>query len=245
MKTIIFWRLRYALILVWVVILSGCLSPPPSFPARPFSCSSFTESLWEEFRFGVDSPDDVVSTVARLWGIEREQIQVNLLSSGDEVWNVKWHSNATVGMFGDYLTWYQEDQKLGKISVMWGNPRPTFSQTIDCLGFPDHYIAFYDVSGEAEYLHLALLYADNGMIVRHDAPSWSTELPAIHPDMRMDRFVVVPPGTAERVATDMYSYGYEVRYHVRSVCLLKPWPGSIDAMEIASDDEKIRCGVFP
>ena len=154
MKPFIYWQTRLTLILVWMVILSGCTLPPPS--TLPFSCSSFTESLWEEFRFGVDSPDDVVSTVARLWGIEREHVQVNLTASGEDVLRVRWRSITTIGVLGEYLAWFQDDQKLGKINVKWGNPRPTLSQTIDCLGFPDHYIAFYDVSGEVEYLGLSL-----------------------------------------------------------------------------------------
>ena len=243
MKQFIYWQTRLTHILVWVVLLSGCTLPPPS--TLPFSCSSFTESLWEEFRFGVDSPEDVVSTVARLWGIEREHVQVNLTASGDEVWNVRWRSSATVGALGEYLAWFQDDQKLGKIRVKWGNPRHTLSHTIDCLGFPDHYSAFYDVSGEVEYVHLALLYTDNRIIVRHEAPSGSPDSPDIHPDMRMDRFIVVAHGPAEQIVTDMYSYGYEVRYHARAVCLLKPWPGSIEAMEIAAEEERIQCGVFP
>ena len=219
------------------------MPPPPPLVPRSFSCASFTESLWEEFRFGVDSPDDVVSTVARLWEIERDQVQF-MLTISEEVYMARWRSSTIVGAGGAYEASFQDDQKLGKISVTWGNPRPTLSQIIDCLGFPDHYIAFYDQTVEALYLSLALLYADNGIVVRHYAFSGSTEVPRIHPDMRMERFVVVPPGTAERVATDMYSYGNEVPRHVRSVCLLEPWPGSIEAMKIASDEEKNRCGFF-
>ena len=241
MKPFIYWQTRFTLILVWMVILSGCTLPPPS--TLPFSCTSFTESLWEEFRFGVDSPDDVVSTVARLWGIERDQVQF-MLTISEDVYMARWRSSTIVGTGGAYEAWFQDDQKLGKISVKWGNPRPTLSQTIDCLGFPDHYIAFYDVSGEAEYLHLALLNTDNRIIVRHGNPSWSPESPAIHPDMRMDRFIVVAPGPAEQIVTDMYSYGNEVPRHARAVCLLKPWPGSIEAMEIASNEEKSQCGFF-
>ena len=90
-----------------------------------------------------------------------------------------------------------------------------------------------------------LLYTEDGLVVRHVDTIWSFESSGIHPNMRMDEFVVVSPGTAEQVATNLYSYGNEVRYHARAVCLLKPWPGSIKAMEMASEEEKIQCGVSP
>ena len=228
---------RNALFLMLLVMLTGCTLPPVP---RPFSCASFTESRWAVFRFGVDSPDDVVSTVARLWGIERDQVQF-MLTISEEVYMARWRSSTIVGAGGAYEASFQEDQKLGKISVTWGNPRPRLYQIIDCLGFPDHYIAFFDPF-EVTYLSLALVYADTGIVVRHNAIVGSSESARIHPHLRMERFVVVPPGTAERVVTDMYSHGYEVRDHVYSVCLLLPWPGSIEAMEIASDEEKTRCG---
>ena len=131
---------RNALFLMLLVILTGCTLPPVP---RPFSCASFTESRWAVFRFGVDSPDDVVSTVARLWGIERDQVQF-MLTISEEVYMARWRSSTIVGAGGAYEASFQEDQKLGKISVTWGNPRPRLYQIIDCLGFPDHYIAFFD-----------------------------------------------------------------------------------------------------
>lgn len=243
MKPITGWKTRQISILVCMVILTGCTLPPPS--TLPFSCSSFTESFWEAFRFGVDTPDNVVSTAARLWEIEREHVEVALTASG-EVSSVRWRSIATVGPQGKYLAWFRDDQTLGKISVNWGNPRPTFSETVDCLGLPDHYIAFYYYSGEAKYLSLSLLYMGKRTIIRHDNPSWSGEALRIHPDMRMDRFIVVAYGSAEQAISDLYSYGYEVASEqAQALCLLKPWPGSIEAMEIASNEEWSRCGVFP
>ena len=243
MKSIVHLQTRRALIFVWMFILSGCNLPPPS--TLPFSCSSFTESLWEEFEFGVDSPDEVVSTVVRLWEIERDFVRVDLTASGDEVLRVRWRSSASIGVLGEYLASFQEDQKLAKISVKWGNPRPTLVETIECLGLPDHYIAFYSPSAEGQYLDLAMLYTEKRVIVRHDDLSWRTELSEIHPGMRMDRFIVVAHGPVDQIVTDMYSHGFEVRDHARfGVCLLAPWPGAIDAVEIASEEEQIRCGVF-
>ena len=240
-KPISDWQRRLARILVWTLLLSGCTLPPPS--TLPFFCSSFTESYWEEFSFGVDSPDSVTSTAARLWEIGEERFEVDLTVSGD-VWNVRWASIATIGPSGEYLAWFRDDETLVKISAYWGNPRPTLTETIDCLGDPDHYFAFLYPTGEVEYLSLALLYTDKRIIVHHNNPSWSAKASEIHPDMRMDSFIVIAHGSAEQLLTDMYSHGYVVRHRAQSECLLKSWPGSIEAMEAASIEERSRCGVY-
>lgn len=251
MKTIICLRRRHAL-LILLVILSGCtLPPPPPLPQSPratrpsFSCTSLTESYWRDFKFGVDSPDDVVATAASLWEIEREQVQF-MLTISDEISSMWWRSDAIVGSGGVHEAWFQDDQKLAKINVEWGRPKPTLAQVIDCLGTPDHYIAFYD-QGRPEYVYLslALLYTDSGIVVRYFNPVFLFTPPTIYAGMQMDRFVVIAPGTAEQMVSVMYSYGVEIPVHVRSVCLMKPWPGSIEAMETATKEEKIRCGVMP
>ena len=250
MNAFTYVRERVALRLAIVFIVAGCtVPPPPPVPSTPrsFSCASFTESQWENFRFGVDSPDDVVAAAARLWGIERNQVHARMQLEGelvgDKVFDMRWWSDATVGSGGHYQAWFQSDQKLAKIRVEWGYPKPTLAQVIDCLGPPEHYIAFFENGPHGIYLSLALLYPDIGIVVRHFDIVWRYEPLKIHPNKRMGFFVVVPPGTAEQVVTEMYSYGNEDPYHVRSVCLLKPWPGSIEDMEIASEEEMIRCGV--
>ena len=243
---------RQALYLILLVIVVGCnwqprrpLPPPQSRPPTlpTFSCASFTESYWQEFRFGSDSPDDVVETVVRLWGIERDQVEFDL-TIDKEIYHAYWGGDTAIGKGGWYGARFDDGQQLRKISVEWGFPKPTLSQIVECPGVPDSYTAFYNLQGEVDFLSLALFYPESGIAVRHFAPSWTTESPKIHPDMRMERFVVVPAGTAAQVITEMYRIGNEVPIHIRSVCLLKPWPGSIEALEIASDEEKDHCGFF-
>lgn len=246
MKTIIGLRKRIVLYATLLLTVTGCAVPPPppraSSTPPTFSCASFTELLWSEFRFGVDSPDDVVATAVRLWGIDREQVRVKL-KINEDVSSVWWPSSAVVGPGGTHQFWFPSDQKLAKIRVEWGYPKPTLAQVIDCLGPPEQYIAFFVNGPHGIYLSLALLYPDIGIVVRHFDIVWGFEPLKIHSNKRMEFFVVVPPGTAEQVATHMYKYGQEDRQHAQAACLLKPWPGSIEAMEIASEEDKILCGV--
>ena len=147
MKTIICLRRRLALLITLLVIVTGCTLPPPPPVPRPFSCASFTESHWGEFRFGADSPDDVVATAARLWGIERDQVEFDL-TIDKEIYHAYWGVDTVLGKGGWYGARFDDGQRLGKISVEWGYPKPTLSQIVECLGFPDYYIAFYSLGGK-------------------------------------------------------------------------------------------------
>ena len=232
---------RYILLFAFLAVLAGCSVPLP--PSQPFSCIRLTETHWVEFNFGVDSPDDVISIAISLWETERSQVQ-SMLNVDDEIMNVWWRSDATIGIGETYQAWFREGRQLIKINVRWGHPRPTLTQLVDCLGIPEHYIAFYDQAPEAIRLRLILLYSEKGVIVRYDSPYTSflrPELPEIHPDVRIDKLVVVAPGPPDQMVTDLYSVGNEGSVYKYSTCLRKPWPGSIKAMEVEPAAEFHRC----
>lgn len=235
------WSVRFVTYVALLAVLTSCTPFPPV--SDDFSCTTFTESYWEEFRFDVDTGSDVVSRAIDLWGIEREQVQMSLRDNG-EVASVRWRSDAVLGEGSHYYVPFYEVQQLKKIYAEWGDLKPTLTQVIDCLGYPSHYIAFYDIGPGGDMRSLTLFYSDVGLVVRHYDLILRFQFPGIHPNMRMDEFVVVPPAPAEPMATHLYSYGNETRHHARTVCLLKPWPGAVEAMEIASNEEVEQCGVF-
>ena len=43
------------------------------------------------------------------------------------------------------------------------------------------------------------------------------------------------------MAATVYGYGFDPRIYIDEVCVWKPWPGSIEAMQAASDEEMARC----
>lgn len=51
----------------------------------------------------------------------------------------------------------------------------------------------------------------------------------------MERTVFVSPGAAEEMAATVHGDGFEPRTYIDQVCVLKPWPGSIEAMQVASE----------
>lgn len=243
---------RYTLVFAstLIFILAGCYAPQSSIvegTPPPFSCARLTESYWAEFRFGVDSPDDVVSAAARLWEIERDRVHVRLALDGDlvgdEVFDVRWWSDANTGTANVYQAWFGEDQTLARIEVEWGHPRPTLAQAIDCLGFPEQYIAYYDQGADLTLLRLVLLYTESGIAVSYLNNYILFTPPANHAGLPMDRFVVVAPDAAEEMVSDLYSHRPDKSAYVLSLCLIKPWPGSIEAMETATKEEQRRCRV--
>ena len=219
---------RVTFTLLHILILTACAHPPP----LPFSCANFTEAYWAEFNFGIDSPEDVVSTVNRLWGIDEDKVRV------EELWGtlsgVSWLDRKLYGTLGGYSAWFREGV-LTKFEVAWAYPTPTLSKAIDCLGDPEHYIAFVILVPHDAILNLALLYPEKGIVI-HYFDLYTTD--QIHPYLRIRNMSVGAPGTTEEVVQVAYSdsqlYGY-------SACLRKPWPGSFESIEVASPDEFSHC----
>ena len=76
-----------AFIITLLLTLSACLPSDAKFvgwPAvritgtpEPVQCDDFAESYWKEFRFGIDSIEDVVATVSRLWEYDGTRSKFN------------------------------------------------------------------------------------------------------------------------------------------------------------------------
>ena len=191
-----------------------------------FSCAKFSASRWQEFRFGVDSPADVFATVVKLWGHDKGQVVV------DETVNVgslslRWH-DAKEEIH--YVATFVGGQ-LDRIDVLFV-PVPTLAQVIDCLGPPDYYIA-NGGPGE-ESTGLQVWYVEQGFVanghVFHTFP-WQKPLEAIPSGFGMYAFHVFPAGI-EQIAR---RFNYVDGDGDPIMCILEPWPGSIEAIEIREE----------
>ena len=217
--------------------LAGCFNPrspivqgtPP-----PFSCARFTESHWAAFDFGVDSPDDVAAKVVRLWKVDEEEVQAPPTDLFDVHLKVFWQSYDNGRLSARYMALFRKDRHLTKVDGRWDRSHPpTLAQVIDCLGFPQYYQSVYTYArGEAHRrLTLGLWYTDKGLVVNHNSFYGQEQLPAIHPHQMMDSFVVVAPGNPEQMVPNVYTGGDDPGIHAYGLCVLRPWPGSLEAIE--------------
>ena len=237
-------RVQLAFLLTLILILAGCEStniPPTVRNVEPLSCEIFTLPRWNEFRFGVDSPTDVVAKAVNLWGIEQEQIRYASTWRSDL--SVQWSSSIS-GRDVNYSAWFGEERQLLGIDVSWRKPFATLSQVIDCLGAPDLYSARYEFDHEPQ-LDLSLWYVERGFSFLHYSYPKTRPHPPIKPAQRIDRFSVAAPLPLSRAFPDLYMAGTDPVRPANALCLIKPWPGSIEAIEVTWFDNDSRCRLPP
>ena len=150
-------------------------------------------------------------------------------------WQVEFHDGADPR----YTAHFHEDWKLSYIYFMWWNRKPTLAQVIDCLGFPEHYAAYYEQGVEARALKVDLWYVDKGFVVEGYSFHGQDQPPEIRPEYRMSAFDATIPGDLERMISTMHISAV----HAYILCLLRPWPGSIEVIEVESLLENPRCNL--
>ena len=215
---------------------------PPKF----FQCSIFDESRWQEFRFGVDSPADVVSTVARGRKGDRDQ---GRKGDRDQIWRHQSHDGG-----GEIVDWDEVgDEKDIGYRALFRNQvglfqisgymriEPTLGQIIDCLGVPEFYEATY-FAGLKLQLNLKLWYPEKGIVIEHFSIHNQEAPPAIDANYRVSMFYVLAAGEPEEMVANLYVQGEDPDVQAYGLCVLRPWPGSIEALEVESFLEEQRCG---
>ena len=105
---------RHLLPITFLFVLTGCYEIPPEQP-QPFSCARLGEAYWEAFRLGVDSPDDVIATVVRVWSMEKENIQIE---DGHDLW-IDWSDSIETGLGAQYSALFREERRLIRIAMHW------------------------------------------------------------------------------------------------------------------------------
>ena len=237
------------------LILVGCadLADPtrggtPAPTPLPFSCDMFTEEHWRDLRFGVDTPEEYVETAERVWGVELWTIPLSQdgYTSHWGTWNADRSSSPGLS----YRVQFDRAQKLLHVAANWGrtNSEPTLAQVIDCLGTPEHYIAAF--VEDRTWLKFSLWYVEKGFVIRGSSSrlenfgrlDWPTIKPGtlmrgggyVHPN---GGFIVVAAGDLEQ----MISAVHGPALLAWELCLIRPWPGSIEAIEILPFEEYLRC----
>lgn len=137
--------------------------------------------------------------------------------------------------------------KLLRVAVSWSRKwaLPTLAQVIHCLGKPDYYVAAH-VEDNTHWLEFNLWYVEKGIAVKGSFDLHLFRAMAVRPETPMRNsatyelagdFVVVEAGDLERMVSDVYGSAFGAW----KLCLIRPWPGSIEALEILSYEEYLRC----
>jgi len=210
-----------------VVIITGCTNLPSAQPTIrvSYTCQDFDQARWVSFKFGSDSPEDVTSTIANLRKFDQGKIEFTPLASSFLV--AKWTTDRE-----RYEALFQEDRLL-RIYVRWSQPLPSFAQIVECLGSPDLYSAVYQQS-EVQEFNLGLWYLERGFVVDGYSFHDHFQPPEVTPNYPMRGFTVVAPGNPEQMISGVYLDGDAATVQAEVMRLLKPWPGSIDAIEVDS-----------
>ena len=236
------WR-RSILVTFLALANAGCLPlpPPPRLtPYPPFTCESFTESYWQEFRFGADSSyevDDVIVKIVELWELDRSQLRI--VEDGKNVvvrWLVEFSDEADPA----YAAHYHKDRRFSSVFFHWRSRKPTITQVIGCLGDPEFYAAYYYQGVEVRALKVDLWYVEKGFVLRGATFHGQEPSPQeISPDFPMALFTATRSGDLERMIELMY--GSEVLALL--LCPIRPWAGSIEELEVESYIQNPRCNV--
>ncbi len=218
------------IVFAFLFILTGCYESHLAIPVTPppSACAVFAEARWQEFGFGVDSPEDVATTVASLWGIDKEEVLIDKLSnSGRQVrW---WDDNNRLG----YVAQFGAERQLTFVRGSWSIPEPTSFFIIDCLGPPDYYEYNPWIAPEGEGVNVGFWYLEKGFVVESWVTLWFSQPPeAITPGFRMKMFRVVEPGTPGDKVPNKDLIGEDPDERARVLCRLRPWPGSLESTEL-------------
>ena len=215
------------------LLLAACIPERPEYgPPEPFPCPRFGVHFWQEFNVGVDSADDVIAKIMRLWGHDRAEIMLTELP--DDRLQMNWPDSSAAGIKAGFSAQFRHDRLTRIQMFQWRLPEPALVQVIDCLGPPDYYHASYAAGIESTDVCIATWYVEKGIVISgcdFNFYPWEHLLTIIPPGFRMDGLNVLPAGLEEMAR----SFTYMERDGNLMLCVLKPWPGSIEAIEIEED----------
>ena len=199
------------------------------------------ENYWQEFRFGVDTPDDVVARVVKLWSIDKDEVGI----LWDPPWNwVRWEGGFDFASSTSQTAMFDTAARISCISLSTGgggNPQ--------CLRWPRCSTAWAlpttiqcpcGIGGSSSISGFCWLFVQGSFNLDQE------EVPTIQPEtlmgntathaLRGDFIAVAPTGDISQMA-----YVYGTGLQAWELCLLRPWPGSIEAIEILPFEEYLRC----
>ena len=232
--------LPVACFLLSLFILAGC-GAQESFKVygtpRPLSCDIFAEFPWQRLNFGVASPADFTTIAINSGASEQDQFKFANLYGGDL--QLEWqgsHSQRQV----IYSVLFNVERRLESVDVTW-NPPATITQVLDCLGAPRLYSAYYSSGHHEAVLNLELWYPDKGLSFHQDFYTRTAPFHPVEPAFRIDGFRVTAPTPPGQAAPGFYADGLGPLATALALCQVRPWPGSVEAIEAWTYLDDPRC----
>ncbi|HRJ42770.1 MAG TPA: hypothetical protein PL105_12870 [Caldilineaceae bacterium] len=136
------------------------------------------------------------------------------------------------GSLGRYYALFREG-RLTKIDMEWYGMKPTIGQVVDCLGPPEFYHAIYR-QDHTRNVQIALWYIDRGVVFDGYAAYTQPDLPRISSGFELGQVSIAMPSRIDELVSDVYSVSYVPNVYAYALRILKPWPGSIEAIEVDS-----------
>ena len=194
----------------------------------PFPCANFAISRLQELRLGVDSLEEVLATVARLWAIGTNELDI--VESYEGNFHVITWKEAAAGSI--YKAVVAKGAQLEDLKVRFFPVPPTLGQVLQCFGPPDYYFAFggpHNMGTEMEIWYVESGLVFTGIVVHSEIASiWQEPLQTIPTGFGMSSLYILKPGTEEMAR----SLNYLDKEGNPTLCKLKPWPESMKAVEI-------------
>lgn len=227
--------LHFLLVGCYVIPSTETLTTVTGTPEQ-FDCEKFSETRWKEFRFGVDSPEDFVATAAKLWSIDKEEFLEERASRGGML-SIMWPDT----VYEVAYTAHFRNKKLLKLDSHLSVPA-TLGQVLNCFGLPEYYAAFEDATPELSSLNVQLWYPNKGLLIEH--VSFSSQVRPLENKLalRMERYSVAAPGNPDQMIPNHFLYGDIPAVFNWVKCTIKPWPSSVETIEVESYNvENPRC----
>lgn len=222
--------MRYLSCLVKAIALSCglllCQCSAPSAPTNTASipCSELQQDAFHHLLFGVQDPDDILQWIGETYHISPQAVTRNSYSDGQR--SLSWSVAGT-----RYLVWFRQE-KLASVETRWQSAYPTIGDALRCLDEPEMYHAEYRQLPEARELDFGVWYPAQGTSVFASQISHEPQPPVITRETKLTSMTITAPGPTKDVVTSAYALGYASGVRDSVLQTLKPWPGSLEAIEV-------------
>lgn len=121
------------------------------------------------------------------------------------------------------------------------NPPPTLLQVLECLGPPAYHEATLYSGIESHFLTVTLWYTERGIVADGLTFPALQHPPTIDAHFRIGMFTFVAPGELEEMILNAGYAFVTADFPNYANCILKPWPGSIETVEVELEPENLQC----